>query len=154
MEPLPILQLRTIVEQELYRMLARQLDYAPTADELPFTAQVMTEDLAHRGLRDKDCDRVREAFHALGPVLQRWPTARVILEAIPSAEPSHHALPHPAPNMERIAYDIADMRRAMKERFHSVFLPGESYNDYKTALDVSKKSKEEFDAERLRLNGF
>src|SRR3972149_1564669 len=133
MEPLPILQLRTIVGQELYRMLARQLDYAPTADELPFTAQVMTEDLVHRGLRDKDCDRVREAFHRLGPALQRWPTARMVLEAMPSSEPPYRALPHPAPNMEQVAAGIAGMRRAKKERLRSVFLPGEAYNDYKTA---------------------
>src|SRR3990170_3493062 len=151
---LPTLQLRTVVEQELLRMLARQLDYAPTADELPFTAQVMTEDLANRGLRDKDCDRVREAFHKLGPALQRWPTARMVLEVMPSTEPPHRALPRPAQNMERIADGIAGMRRATKSRLRSVFMPGESYNDYKTALDVSHKSKEEFDAERLRLNGF
>lgn len=135
-------------------MLARQLDYAPTADELPFTAQVMTEDLVYRGLRDKDCDRVREAFQKLGPALQRWPTARMVLEVMPSAEPPYRALPHPAPNMERVAAGIAGMRRAKKERLRSVFLPGESYNDYKTALDTIHKSKEEFDAERLRMNGF
>jgi len=151
---LPTLQLRTVVEQELLKMLARQLDYAPTADELPFTAQVMTEDLVYRGLRDKDCDRVREAFQKLGPALQRWPTARIVIESMPSKLPPYRALPHPAPNMERVAASIADMRRAKNHSFRSVFLPGESYNDYKHALDASNKSKEEFDAERLRMNGF
>jgi hypothetical protein len=153
MEPMPTLQLQTIVEQELYRMLARQLDYAPTADELPFTAKVMTDDLVYRGLRDQDCDRVREAFQKLGPALQRWPTARMVIEAMPPEQPDR-ALPRPDPNMEKVAAGIAGMRRAKKERLRSVFLPGESYNDYKTALDTSHKSKEEFDAERLRMNGF
>lgn len=154
MEPLPILQLRTIVQQELIRMLARQLDYAPTADELPFTAQVMTEDLAHRGLRDADCDRVREAFAKLGPTLQRWPTARMVIEALPSKEQPYRALPRPAPDMEKVAAGIAGMRRAGKQRYRTVFLPGESFNDYKAALDASKLSKEAFDTERLRMNGF
>lgn len=145
--------LRTIVEQELVKMLARQLDYAPTADELPFTAQVMTEDFAQRGLHDCDSARVQEAFRKIGPVLQRWPTARAVLEAIPSSEPPHRALPRPEPSLERIATCLADISGKKKSRLRSVFLPGESYNDYRTALDSSHKSKEEFDAERLRLNG-
>lgn len=135
-------------------MLARQLDYAPNADELPFTAQVMTEDLAHRGLRDADVARVREAFNALGPALQRWPTARMVIEALPSAEPPHKALSRPAPNMEKVAAGIAGMRQTPRRRFRSVFLPGESFGDYLSALDASKLSKEQFDAERLRMNGF
>lgn len=150
----PRLNLRMIVEQELYRMLARQLDYAPSADELPFTAQVMTDDLAHRGLRDSDCDRVREAFAKLGPTLQRWPTTRAVIESLPSASPPYRALPRPAPDMEKIAAGIGNLRQATKGKFRSVFLPGESYNDYQHALNESKKSKEDFDTDRLRINGF
>jgi hypothetical protein len=78
----------------------------------------------------------------------------MVIESMPSSEPPYRALPHPAPNMERVAAGIADMRLAKNRSFRSVFLPGESYNDYKTALDTSHKSKEEFDAERLRMNGF
>lgn len=135
-------------------MLARQLDYAPNADELPFTVQVMTEDLARRGLSDADANRVREAFASLGPALQRWPTARMVIEALPSAEPPHKALPWPAPSMEKVAAGIAGMRQAAKRRFRSVFLPGESYDDYLSALNASKLSKEQFDAKRLQMNGF
>ena len=67
-------------------MLARQLDYAPTADELPFTVQVMTDDLVNHGLRDIDAPRVREAFARLGPALQKWPTTRTVIEALPPPE--------------------------------------------------------------------
>ena len=67
-------------------MLARQLDYAPTADELPFTVQVMTDDLVNHGLRDIDAPRVREAFARLGAALQKWPTTRTVIEALPPPE--------------------------------------------------------------------
>ena len=80
---MPILKLQLAIKQELLRMLARQLDYAPTADELPFTVQVMTDDLVNRGLRDADVPRLREAFARLGPALQKWPTARTVIEALP-----------------------------------------------------------------------
>ena len=80
---MPILQLRATIQQELLRMLARQLDYAPTADELPFTVQVMTDDLVNHGLRDVDAPRVREAFARLSPALQKWPTTRMVIEALP-----------------------------------------------------------------------
>ena len=112
----------------------------------------MTEDLAHRGLRDADCDRVREAFAKLGPTLQRWPTARMVLETLPAAQPPHQALPRPTPDMEKVAAGIAGMRRS-KKRLRSVFLPGESLADYQHALAVSPLDKESFDVERLRENG-
>ena len=67
-------------------MLARQLDYAPTADELPFTVQVMTDDLVNHGLRDVDAPRVHQAFARLGPALQKWPTTRMVIEALPPPE--------------------------------------------------------------------
>ena len=36
----------------------------------------------------------------------------------------------------------------------SVFLPGESYQDYLDALGKSGKSRADFDAERLERNGY
>jgi len=82
------------VTEELYRMMARQLDYAPAADELAFTVQVMIDDLERRGLNDHECDRVREAFRTLGPKLERWPTSRMVIEALPGRNPYR---PTPAP---------------------------------------------------------
>ena len=67
-------------------MLARQLDYSPTADELPFTVQVMTDDLVNHGLRDVDAPRVHQAFARLSPALQKWPTTRMVIEALPPPE--------------------------------------------------------------------
>ena len=75
-----------IVTQELVKMMARQLDSAPSAAELPFTIQVMTEDLQRQGLRDEDCDRIAESFKTLGPVLNRWPTANHVIAVIPKRE--------------------------------------------------------------------
>lgn len=46
--------------------------------------QVMTEDLRRRGLSDADADRIREAFAILGPHLQKWPTSRMVIDALPS----------------------------------------------------------------------
>ena len=45
---------------------------------------MMTEDLRRRGLSDADADRIREAFATLGPHLQKWPTSRMVIDALPS----------------------------------------------------------------------
>jgi len=133
-------------------MLARQLDYAPTADELPFTVQVMTEDLLQHGLRDADGARVQEAFRKLGPTIQRWPTARAVIEALPVRQQPRQALPKPSsPDKAHAALG------RIKLEFHgrrSVFLPGESYADYLAAAASSGKSKSAFDAERLSAHGW
>lgn len=77
------MNLKTIIMQEMIKMLARQLDCSPAADELPFSAQVMTDDFIRIGLTDSDAERVSEAFQRLGPRVQRWPTSRMVIEALP-----------------------------------------------------------------------
>lgn len=72
------------VHQQLFKMLARNLDYAPSAADLPAVIQVMIEDLRRHGLSDGDSDRVAEAFCTLGPHLQKWPTSRMVIESLPS----------------------------------------------------------------------
>jgi hypothetical protein len=47
-----------------------------------------------------------------------------------------------------------DAMRDTKRRTKTVFLPGESFNDYQSALFKSGKQKSEFDNERMRMNGF
>ena len=73
------------VSQQLFKMLARNLDYAPSAADLPAVIQVMIEDLRRRGLSDADADRIREAFATLGPHLQKWPTSRMVIESMPGS---------------------------------------------------------------------
>jgi len=64
----------------------------------------------------------------------------------------HKALPAPAPDMDKVASAISDMRQATKRRYSSVFLPGESFTDYQRAMQESGMSKEMFDGMRLRMN--
>ena len=72
------------VHQQLFKMLARNLDYAPSAADLPAVIQVMIEDLRRHGLSDGDSDRVAEAFCTLGPHLQKWRTSRMVIDALPT----------------------------------------------------------------------
>ena len=51
----------------------------------------MIEDLQSRGLRDADAERVEQAFRALGPHLQKWPTSRTVIDALPAARPRQSA---------------------------------------------------------------
>ncbi len=145
----PLLQLRMTVEQELLRMMARRLDHGPSADELPFTVQVVTEDLMAKGLRDGDSDRVRSAFALLGPTLDRWPTVRQIMDALPSRKDAFTALPPPGrkpmPENVRQHFDAAKARATVK----SILRPGESFGDYQAALYASGMKKAAFDAARL-----
>ena len=73
------------VSLQLFKMLARNLDYAPSAADLPAVIQVMIEDLRRHGLSDGDSDRVAEAFCTLGPHLQKWPTSRMVIESLPGS---------------------------------------------------------------------
>ena len=39
-----------------------------------------------RGLTDADATRVVEAFSNLGPHLQKWPTSRMVIDALPAKQ--------------------------------------------------------------------
>lgn len=144
--------LREVVTQEMIRMLARQLDYAPAADELPFTAQVMVDDLHRVGLSDVDTDRVIAAFRHLGPRTQRWPTARMVLECLPS-KPTPKQLSAPKANPQFVSAQLEKIG-TNGQVMRSVFRPGESYGDYLAALNTSGLSQSTFEAQRLAGRGW
>lgn len=50
------------------------------------TVQVMVEDFEAYGLTDADADRIEVAFKYLGPRIQRWPTAKAVLEVLPGRQ--------------------------------------------------------------------
>ena len=138
-------------------MMARQLDHAPSAEELPFTIQVMTEDLSGKGLNDGDCDRVREAFRILGPSLDRWPTSRLVIESLPARKSSQRWLKPPAPNQtsEVIRREIFRMRNlTARDAGRSAMRAAESFGDYCHALADSGMTRTVFDAQRLYANGW
>ena len=113
-DSIPVLNLRLTVEQELLRMLARQLENSPSADELAFTAQIFTEDLVAHGLRDKDCARVSAAFNLVGRNVTRWPTPKHITSSLPPPEEPFRVLSSPAADLGRVARALADMREHIR----------------------------------------
>lgn len=50
-----------------------------------------------RGLTDADTFRVVEAFSNLGPHLQKWPTSRMVIDALPATRPRQTAMLLTAP---------------------------------------------------------
>ena len=55
-------------------MLARNLDFAPAAEDLPKTAKVMTHDLFRFGYTDDDSERIARAIDEAGRTYSRFPT--------------------------------------------------------------------------------
>ncbi len=132
--------------------MARQLDHTPAGDELPCTVQVMVDDLIARGLQDADCDRVRQAFTTLGPTLDRWPTSKQVIEALPPRQrEAFTALPAPGgiPPQMQAMLDMARTRAGAKRK--SILLPGETHGDYQRALGKSGMTKADFDAKRFAI---
>ena len=66
-------QLYQAIIKQLTRMLARSLDKAPAADELPMYAQVLTDDLMNCGYMDGDAAKVGGAIDRYGRSAERWP---------------------------------------------------------------------------------
>ena len=75
--------LQKTILRELTRMLARSLDNAPAADELPYYAEVMYQDITSAmQLDDDDCQRLTHAFNLYGRGATKWPVPRQIIEII------------------------------------------------------------------------
>ena len=91
------MNLTEVVATELTKMLARQLDYSPAAEDLPLIIQVMVEDLRRVGLTDNDAERVQAAFGAIATNVGRWPTMYMVREHLPARQHSTPLLPAPAP---------------------------------------------------------
>ena len=70
------------VIKQLTRMLARALDNAPAADELPMYAQVMTDDLMNCGYGDDNAAYVGGAIDQYGRTAERWPRTRDIQDVL------------------------------------------------------------------------
>lgn len=75
--------LNDVLQRELVRMLARNLEGCPAASEIGFSVSVYEDDLRSRGLTDADSERLKAAFEALGPTVHRFPTPADILAALP-----------------------------------------------------------------------
>lgn len=146
----------SLVQMELMRMKSRCLPNSPSAEELPIVAHVMVDDLRTRGLADADVDRVRTAFAALVPTLERWPTVRAIIDALPSARPAYRALPSPRKEYsQKFVERIDQIGAALKgTRKRCVMVAGESFGEYQAALAASHQSRTEFEARRLLANGW
>ena len=82
MSPMQNSELYLAISKQLVRMLARNLDHAPQAEELPLCAQVMTDDLMNCGYTDGEALKVAEAIDRYGRTAQRWPTTRDIQSAL------------------------------------------------------------------------
>ena len=106
--------------QEMTKMLARNLRYAPAADELPIVVSVMTDDLMALGYKDDDIPRIVYAINQVGRAIDDWPTVNTIRKNIPlqseflfRTQP-YKSLEQKPPTKEekaRVAKIIADMRK-------------------------------------------
>ena len=76
-------KLYQMLAQEMTKMLARNLRYAPAADELPIVVSVMEEDLRALGYKDDDIERIVYAINQVGRAIDDWPTVNTIRKNIP-----------------------------------------------------------------------
>lgn len=74
-------------ENELARMIARNLEGSPAADEIVHVASVYADDFRNRGLTDDDAERIQAAFRLIGGKVTRFPPPAQILECLPAREP-------------------------------------------------------------------
>ena len=72
---------KAIIKQ-LTRMLARALNNAPAADELPLYAQVLTDDLMNCGYTDADAAKVAGAIDKYGRDAEVWPNTKRVQDAL------------------------------------------------------------------------
>ena len=75
-------KLYKVLAQEMTKMLARNLRYAPAADELPIVVSVMEEDLRALGYKDDDIERIVYAINQVGRATDDWPTVNTIKKNI------------------------------------------------------------------------
>jgi len=114
-------RLLATINEEMMLMMARQLEYAPAADDLPAVAKVMYHDLVRLGLKNEDSDRVRKAFQGIALNLGRWPTAFMVKENLPKSTVDRKALPNAS---------LPKTVQENLERMGMAQLPGESHKDY------------------------
>ena len=118
-------KLYQMLAQEMTKMLARNLRYAPAADELPIVVSVMEEDLRALGYKDDDIERIVYAINQVGRATDDWPTVNTIRKNIPlqseflfRTQP-YKSLEQKPPTKEekaRVAKIIADIKLDVKKR--------------------------------------
>lgn len=72
------------VAKGLVVMLARNMEYAPAADEIPIVAKILTQDLVNMGYADCDSDRIGHALNLAGRNFDKWPSTFQIKSSIPA----------------------------------------------------------------------
>lgn len=102
-----------VLHTELHKMLCRNLDFAPQPEDLPATHAVMLEDSKRRGLTDDDADRVQRAFWRMGPTIQRFPTPKMLFEALPSRQSFHQTIEHQSGDRRAAEAAFCEMRRML-----------------------------------------
>ena len=73
-----------IIAKEMVKMLNRQLENSPSADEIDFPIEIMAGDLYSRGYEVKDEKRIVDAFNFFGSWTKKWPKPSDIIEALKS----------------------------------------------------------------------
>lgn len=101
------------VENEIVRMIARNLEGSPAASESAEVAGVYCDDFENRGLTDDDAERVKAAFDALGPQVTRFPPPAQVLQCLPAKTPPKMIEQKSNPEVAR--RNIAAMREAMRK---------------------------------------
>ena len=118
-------KLYKVLAQEMTKMLARNLRYAPAADELPIVVSVMEEDLRALGYKDDDIERIVYAINQVGRATDDWPTVNTIKKNILTREqfdfrtkPYKSLEQKPPTDKERarLAKVIADIKEDIKKR--------------------------------------
>ena len=122
-------KLYQMLAQEMTKMLARNLRYAPAADELPIVVSVMEEDLRALGYKDDDIERIVYAINQVGRAIDDWPTVNTIKKNILTRDQfdfrtkPYKSLEQKPPTKEQrarqkaqIAKVIADIKLDVKKR--------------------------------------
>ena len=118
-------KLYQMLAQEMTKMLARNLRYAPAADELPIVVSVMEEDLRALGYKDDDIERIVYAINQVGRATDDWPTVNTIKKNILTRDqfdfrtkPYKSLEQKPPTDKERarLAKVIADIKEDIKKR--------------------------------------
>lgn len=79
------------VNKEFALMMARNMDFSPSPEDLPIVAKVLASDLLASGITD--IAAIRKGLEAAGRTYEKWPaTALIISLCRPKREPLAHRL--------------------------------------------------------------
>lgn len=93
-------------------MLARNLDHAPSADDLAEVVSVYVDDFLRHGLRDDDSERLSEAFEIAGYKALRFPRPADVIAHLPrKAAPA--MLEAPTLSRDEVRSNVRALRQAV-----------------------------------------